>query len=117
MAEIDKAQVATAFGEAVNMTAAALEKWLGTPESKEVGWKGPDGHGEGESVGHKEGARIVAILRKKKADLNDADYADMRKVVGYVHRHLAQGGPADDVEHSRWRYSLMNWGHDPMRAP
>ena len=39
----------------------------------------------------------------------------MRKVVGYVHRHLAQGGPAQDVEHSKWRYSLMNWGHDPQR--
>jgi hypothetical protein len=20
-----------------------------------------------------------------------------------------------DVRHSRWRYSLMNWGHDPLR--
>ena len=37
----------------------------------------------------------------------------MRKVTGYVHRHLAQG-PRVDVEHSRWRYSLMNWGHDPL---
>ena len=115
MAEIDKAQVARDFHEAVNMTPAALEKWLATPESREVGWKGPDGHGEGESVGHQEGARIVAILRKKKAELDDADYADMRKVVGYVHRHMAQGGPTRDVEHSRWRYSLMNWGHDPTR--
>ncbi len=38
----------------------------------------------------------------------------MRKVVGYVHRHLAQGGPQKDKEHSPWRYSLMNWGHDPL---
>lgn len=35
------------------------------------------------------------------------------KVVGYVHRHLAQR-PDGDVEHTRWRYSLMNWGHDPL---
>ena len=28
---------------------------------------------------------------------------------------LKQGGPADDKEHSRWRYSLMNWGHDPLK--
>ena len=111
----DKDQIANDFHEAVNMTPAALEKWLDTPDSKEVGWKGADGKGTGESVGHKEGARIVAILRKKKADLTDADFADMKKVTGYVHRHLAQGGPATDSEHSRWRYSLMNWGHDPAK--
>ena len=116
MVEDDRADAVTAFHEAVNMTPAALEKWLKTAESKEVGWKGVDGHGSGESIGHKEGARIVAILHKKRAELDDADLADMKKVVGYVHRHLAQGGPEVDKEHSPWRYSLMNWGHDPMRA-
>ena len=40
----------------------------------------------------------------------------MRRVIGYVHRHMAQGGPADDKAHSRWRYSLMNWGHDPSKS-
>ena len=104
------------FGEAVNMTPAELEKFLGTDESKEVGWKGEDGDGAGESVGHKSGKRIVEIKRKKKADLTDDDYAHMKKVVGYVHRHLKQGGPADDKEHSPWRYSLMNWGHDPLKG-
>jgi hypothetical protein len=39
----------------------------------------------------------------------------MRKVIGYVRRHCAQG-PAGDKEHSRWRYSLMNWGHDPLKS-
>lgn len=111
----DQAAIEKAFHEAVNMTPAVLEKWLGTDDSKAVGWKGADGKGSGESVGHKEGARIVAILRKKKAELDDADLADMKKVTGYVHRHLAEGGPAKDVETSRWRYSLMNWGHDPTK--
>ena len=86
-----------------------------TDESREVGWKGEDGQGDGESVGHAEGRRIVELLGKKKSDLTDDDYAHMRKVVGYVHRHMAQGGPAEDKEHSRWRYSLMNWGHDPLK--
>ena len=102
-----------AFGEAVNMTPAALEKWLDTDDSKRVGWKGDDGKGAGESVGHESGRHIVAIKRKKKAELTDEDIAHMKKVVGYVHRHAAQGGPAKDKEHSDWRYSLMNWGHDP----
>ncbi len=38
----------------------------------------------------------------------------MRKVIGYVHRHLKQR-PEGDIEDSRWRKSLMNWGHDPLR--
>ena len=42
------------------------------------------------------------------------DYQRMRKVTGYVHRHLVQR-PAGNVTHTRWRYSLMNWGHDPLQ--
>lgn len=96
--------------EAVNMTASELEKWLDTDESKAVGQK-DDG---GESVGHASGRRIIKLLSTKKADLTDSDVEHMRKVVGYVHRHLAQK-PSSDVEHSKWRYSLMNWGHDPLK--
>ena len=100
------------FDDVVNMTPAELERWLETDESQAVGWGGDGG---GESVGHESGRRIVAIKRKKKDELTDDDLAHMRKVVGYAHRHVAQGGPADDKEHSKWRYSLMNWGHDPLK--
>ncbi len=100
------------FDEAVNMTAKELDDWLRTPESREVGWGKDDG---GESVGHESGRRIVAILRKKRAELGYDDYAHMRKVAGYVGRHLAQGGPDEGVEESRWRFSLKNWGHDPLK--
>ena len=107
-----------AFKEAVNMAPAQLERFLATDESREVGWAGggtktsPKGP---ESVGHKSGERIVVLLRTKKADLGKDDFAHMRKVVAFVKRHLAQGPPQQDVEHSRWRYSLMNWGHDPLK--
>ena len=108
----DHAAIVRDFKAAVNMTPAALEKWLATGESRAVGIT----HGEGtESVGHHSGRRIVELLRKKDAELSDADVAHMRKVVGYVHRHLAQR-PAGDVRHTRWRWSLMNWGHDPLDA-
>ncbi len=110
---LDREDIWKAFDEAVNMTPAALEKWLATKDSQAVGWKDTDGK---ESIGHESGRRIVAIKRTKKADLNDADYRHMRKVVGYVHRHLAQGGPDKEKAHSPWRYSLMNWGHDPLRG-
>jgi hypothetical protein len=100
-----------AFAEAVNMTPAALRTHLDSEESRAVGQK-TDG---GESIGHKEGRRILEIKDKKKSDLTDDDYAHMRKVVSYVHRHLAQGGKARDVPDSPWRMSLMNWGHDPLK--
>ena len=101
-----------AFHDAVNMAPAALEKWLATDESKSVGHKDSN---DSESVGHESGRRIVELLRKRKPDLQPDDIDHMRKVVGYVHRHLAQR-PDGDVRETRWRYSLMNWGRDPTRA-
>ena len=106
----DRAETLRDFKSAVNMSPSALEKWLATGESRAVGIT----HGEGtESVGHHSGRRIVDLLRKADAELSGDDLAHMRKVVGYVHRHLAQR-PAGDVRHTRWRWSLMNWGHDPL---
>ena len=113
MAQLDRDKVRKDFAQAVNMTAAEIEKWLRTKESKAVGWKGADGNGSGESVGHTSGRHIVRILRKSPDSLSDDDYAHMRKVVGYVHRHSAQR--PDNIHTSRWRYSLMNWGHDPTK--
>jgi hypothetical protein len=100
------------FGRAVNMTAGELERWLATDDSQAVGQKPASG---GESTGHESGRRIVGLLRTKKADLTDEDRAHMRKVVGYVKRHSAQR-PKGDVTDTTWRYSLMNWGHDPLKS-
>ena len=91
------------------MTAAELEEWLETPESHRVGQK-KDG---GESTGHASGRRIVALLRTPVEKLGPEDYLHMRKVVGFVRRQRAQ--EPGNVVTSRWRYSLMNWGHDPLR--
>jgi hypothetical protein len=106
----DLGEVWPQWREAVNMSAAEMKKWLDTEESLAVGQK--DG---GESVGHASGRRIVEILGTKKQDLTDEDVRHMAKVVGYVHRHLAQTPAKEDLEHSKWRYSLMNWGHDPLK--
>ena len=105
----DRRQVIEKFNEAVNMTPRELEEWLQTEESKSVG----QSDGGGESKGHESGRRIVEIKRKNKSDYTD-DVEHMKKVSGYVKRHLGQG-PKTDVEDSKWRYSLMNWGHDPLR--
>lgn len=109
---IDRKLIALEFSAAVNMTAAELRDWLETNESLRVGWKGSDGL-RPESVGHASGRAIANILGKAPEALTDGDYAQMRKTVGFVRRHLAQQ-PANPVT-SRWRYSLMNWGHDPIK--
>ena len=107
-----------AFKDAVNMTKGELRKWLDTDDSRSVGMTASGekktATGGTESQGHESGRMIVALLDKKKSDLDDDDIAQMKRVAGYVHRHLAQK-PGKDVEHSRWRYSLMNWGHDPLK--
>jgi len=109
MSDQDRDQAIEEFHDAVNMTAEELEGWLETDESRSVGQ--PDEGGE--SVGHASGRRIVELLRQHDSEHTDDDVAHMRKVVGYIRRHLAQP-PSGDARSSRWRYSLMNWGHDPV---
>lgn len=112
MRKDDHDRVWQRFRAAVNMSADEIEAWLDTPESWKVGYTRP---GESESVGRMSGRRIAAILRTPREDLDGADYAHMRKVAGFVARHRGQG-PHDEwrVPGSRWRFSLMNWGHDPL---
>ena len=94
----------------VNMAPKEIETFLQTEESRSVG----DSSDGGESTGHESGRRIVEIKRTNKDDLTDDQWQHMSKVNGYIKRHCAQGGPDSDIETSRWRYSLMNWGHDPL---
>jgi len=100
------------FNALVNLEPAELRAWLKTPESHRVGMTR---RGETESVGRQSAKKILAIQAKPTADLTDADYAHMKKVIGYCRRHLAQR-PWGDVSQTRWRWSLMNWGHDPLRG-
>jgi hypothetical protein len=110
MPVLDKDKVYREFARAVNMAPAELEDWLASEQSRKVGWKAD---GRSESIGHASGRRIVSLLRTRRAELSDDDYAHMRKVVGYVARHTAQR--PENIVTSRWRYSLMNWGHDPLK--
>ena len=112
MAASDRETIET-FHELVNMTPHELETWLHGEASKSVGWVNEDAT---ESVGHESGRHIVRILHKHRDAYSDDDVAHMQKVVGYIKRHLAQGGPQHDKADSRWASSLKNWGHDPMKA-
>jgi hypothetical protein len=109
-AEDDTRTVAKRFRQAVNMSARELERWLTTEESRSAGQKS----GGRESTGHRSGRRIVAILQAGKSSWTEDDYAHMRKVIGYVQRHLAQR-PSGEIRDTTWRHSLMNWGHDPLK--
>jgi hypothetical protein len=108
--------VAKEFKSLMNMSPGALKSWLETPDSKGVGMT-HEGEkvtqpGGTESVGHEMGRRILSLHGKKAVDLDEGDYAAMRKVIGYVHRHMKQR-PHGDVTETRWRKSLMNWGMTP----
>ncbi len=105
----EKRDIYSKFGRLINMTPAALEKWLATDESKSTG----QDSGDGESIGHKSGEKIIKILQAKTSDLKDVDYEHMSKVISYISRHSAQK-PIEPKE-SNWLYSLKNWGHDAMK--
>ena len=106
----DKQDIRDTFYDLVNMQPKELEEWLETDRSKSVGQDA----GDGEAKGHKSGRRIVEIKNKNKDDYTDDDYNHMQKTNSYIKRHRAQG-PESDVKESDWRYSLMNWGHDPCK--
>ncbi|MFD0862063.1 DUF3140 domain-containing protein [Sungkyunkwania multivorans] len=108
--DIKKDEVYDEFYDLVNMTPSELEDWLETDKSKSVG----SDSGDGESVGHKSGRKIVDIKNTKKADLTESQLEHMNKVVGYIKRHKAQT-PDSNIKESNWRYSLKNWGHDPCK--
>ena len=99
------------FQEAVNMEAKEIQQWLKTKESNSVGQKDK----KGKIKGRKSGKKIVKILKKDRSDYGKKEFKHMKKVVAYVHRHLAQK-PSGEIKETPWRYSLMNWGHDPMKV-
>ncbi|GJD22514.1 hypothetical protein RIVM261_074700 [Rivularia sp. IAM M-261] len=99
------------FRTSVNMKPKDLESWLDTEESKSVGMTKD---GEDESVGHKSGKYIIELLQKDEDEYTEDDFAHMKKVVSYIHRHSAQK-PEGDIENTRWYYSLKNWGYDASK--
>lgn len=120
----DNKEVISEFNEYVNMTASELEKWLESDDSTSAGWT-KDG-GDGESVGHDSGRKIVEIL-KSNPDKTPDKYTDdqlqhMRKVASYCKRHLAQEASGnndkdpEEVKKTKSYVSLKNWGHDFLKA-
>jgi ElaB/YqjD/DUF883 family membrane-anchored ribosome-binding protein len=91
----------------VNLAPKELEAWLDTA--------GDVRKGEGESVGRPSAKKILKTRTTQAADLGDADDRRMKKAIGCRRRQLAQR-PWGDVTDTRWRWSLMNRGPDPLKA-
>lgn len=108
----DGPELERSFFSAVNMTAGELRRFLATEDSKRVGFTYS---GERESVGRQSARKIIRFLERRPRRFSAAEYAHMRKVLGYIARHTAQR-PSGDVTDTPWRYSLMNWGYDPLKG-
>jgi hypothetical protein len=104
-------QVIKEFRSVVNLKPDQLERWLSMPDSKKLGFKDEVKAG---TRGHESGKRILKILSKRRDKYTEDDLRHMETVVGFV-RHHRREKPPGDVFASNWRYSLMNWGHDPMK--
>ncbi len=103
------AEVRAKFAALVNMSAREIEAWHKTQQSASVG----QDSGDGVSIGVKAGQRTAQLLRAKRAPGAD-DLKHMRRVISFISRHGVQA-PRKNRETSRWRYALMNWGHDPLK--
>ena len=103
MTKKEPQEIISEFRSHVNMSVKELQEWLDTDTSQQVGWN-PEG---GESKGHQSGRYICELLPKKDSDFTDDDLQHMTHVNAYCKRHLAQR--PNNVEDSKWRYSLMNW--------
>ena len=111
LSKLNVDQVIKEFRTVVNLKRDQLERWLSMPDSKKLGFKDEVKAG---TRGHESGKRILKILSKRRDKYTEDDLRHMQTVVGFVRQHRREKPPGD-VFASNWRYSLMNWGHDPMK--
>ncbi len=97
------------FHRVVNMSSRELSEWLRTRSAADQTEELPD------QAGTETGQHVLAILGKRKTDLNADDVRVMRKVVDRIHTERR-----DDLEptagQTNWRHRLMTIGHDPLKA-
>jgi hypothetical protein len=98
------------FHRVVNMSSRELGDWLRTRSAQ------PDVEELLDQAGTPTGQRVLAILAKRRTDLDTDDVRVMRTVVDRVHAERR-----DDLEptpgQASWRHRLMSLGHDPLKAP
>lgn len=113
MADIPEPELGTLWEEfhgVVNMTSNELESWL---RASTAGERSEDLPGE---AGDERGRHVLAVLRKRRVDLTDADIALMREVVATVSAERERVRVADAAQDPDWRHRMMSLGHDPVKA-
>ncbi|MFF0490306.1 DUF3140 domain-containing protein [Nocardia sp. NPDC003482] len=97
------------FHQVVNMSSRELRDWLRTDAA------GPRTETEPDRAGAPLGRDVLAILGKRRTDLDRGDADVMRTV---VRRVLDERGAEPESEAGRpeWRHRLMSVGHDPLRV-
>jgi hypothetical protein len=100
----------TDFHRVVNMSSDELGAWLRTSSAGESSEELP------EDSGTARGRHVLAVLKKRQVDLNDADVQLMRDVVDTVESESeGEHGRVTGPEESEWRHRMMMIGHDPIR--
>lgn len=106
-----KDQLYKEFREYINMGAGELGKWLDTKEAKAVDLEPL----ESDIPSRKAGERTIKILRKKPFELTKSNYDHIERAIAFLSKKLAER-PEGNIADTLWRYSLMNWGHDPLKT-
>ncbi|MBF6090021.1 DUF3140 domain-containing protein [Nocardia cyriacigeorgica] len=98
------------FHRVVNMSSRELRDWLRTEAA------GAEAEREPDRAGPEVGRQVLAILGKRRTDLNADDVAVMRYVVDEV--TTARRADLEPVAgDAQFRHRLMCLGHDPLQAP
>ncbi|MEV6905078.1 DUF3140 domain-containing protein [Amycolatopsis sp. NPDC051372] len=98
----------TEFHRVVNMTSRELSDWLRTRDA------GPEDEPLPDQAGTPKGHDVLAILGKRRSDVDEHDETVMRTVVDRVRAERRE-----DLEpvagEAHWRHRLMSLGHDPLK--
>jgi len=94
-----------------NMSALELENWFKSEAFKTPAKAGCD---VDFVIDKKVTQKLIKIIFKKKYRLTKGDFTCMEKVNNLI-ATIYQKKPNSDLTHTKWRYALMNLGHDPLK--
>ena len=96
------------FHEVVNMTSRELRDWLRESQATLDAEPLPD------QAGNPVGQQVLSILAKRRTDLTAEDAEVMAAVVDRIRTERGDALEATAGD-AKWRYGLMDLGHDPLK--
>ena len=99
-------QTVCEFRLMVNISSEHLSRWLNTAESRKLFLA--------DATNDLNGTSVLTLLKRRKDKYTESDFDQMQTVVDAIKQRLEKR-PKGDIVASNWRYSLMNWGHDPTK--